>query len=95
LEIDEVSETLVVPRSTITIIGTTVNVKGDVDISDKDLTKIPYKFGTVIGSFKCFNNNLTSLEGAPLKVGGDFYCANNPGSKNFVKPLGVKGKFVK
>jgi hypothetical protein len=30
-------------------------------------------------SFYCHNNhNLTSLEGAPESVSGDFYCDNNP-----------------
>ena len=35
------------------------------------------KFGVVKGSFYCYGNQLTSLEGAPQKVGGDFNCAYN------------------
>ena len=34
------------------------------------------------GDFYCRNNHLTSLEGAPLKVGVSFfYCENNPVSE--------------
>jgi hypothetical protein len=29
------------------------------------------------GNFTCFSNRLTSLEGAPKKVGGEFDCFNN------------------
>ncbi len=31
----------------------------------------------VTGDFYCSNNQLTSLQGAPQKVGGAFYCSNN------------------
>jgi len=36
------------------------------------------RFSTSVGrSLFCDNNNLTSLEGAPMSVGGDFYCRGN------------------
>jgi len=35
------------------------------------------KFGVVTGSFNCGGNSLTSLEGAPHKVGGSFFCDKN------------------
>jgi hypothetical protein len=35
------------------------------------------RFGVVTGDFNCYNNKLTSLEGAPQEVGGDFHCGNN------------------
>ena len=54
-----------------------LNVKGDVHLANKNLTKLPFKFGKVGGDFNCSYNNLTSLEGAPQKVGGSFYCHNN------------------
>ena len=57
--------------------GGLVNVDGDVDLYDKELTHIPLKFGKVTGDFKCSNNNLTSLEGCPVRVGGGFDCGNN------------------
>ena len=54
-----------------------VDVDGDVKLSNKNLKKIPIKFGNVIGHFKCYNNQLTSLEGAPQLVGGHFGCSGN------------------
>ena len=54
-----------------------VDVDGDVDLSGKGLTKLPFKFGIVSGFFDCDTNQLTSLKGAPQEVGGDFDCDNN------------------
>jgi hypothetical protein len=58
-------------------IGKKVNVTGDVDLSALELTKLPITFGYVKGSFTCVDNNLTSLEGAPEKVGEAFACSYN------------------
>jgi hypothetical protein len=54
-----------------------IDVDGDVDLSYKELDKIPIKFRNVIGNFYCYHNKLTSLEGGPESVGGHFYCDNN------------------
>ena len=54
-----------------------IDVDGDVNLYNKNLTKIPFKFRNVSGYFSCNNNQLTSLEGAPSSVGGCFYCHNN------------------
>lgn len=54
-----------------------VDVDGDVDLSYRELTKLPLKFGEVTGSFCCSDNQLTSLEGSPKYVGGDFSCGYN------------------
>jgi hypothetical protein len=54
-----------------------VDVQGIVNLSDRNLTKIPFKFGVVNGSFYCGYNQLTSLEGAPEKVARNFYCNSN------------------
>ena len=54
-----------------------VNVFGNVDISGRDLTKLPCVFHAVSGSFRCNSNELTSLEGAPREVGGVFDCGHN------------------
>jgi len=35
------------------------------------------RFGTVGGGFSCYNNQLTTLEGAPRTVGGTFDCSVN------------------
>jgi hypothetical protein len=34
-----------------------------------------------VDDFDCSSNSLTSLEGAPQKVGGYFYCSDNPVSE--------------
>ena len=54
-----------------------LNVKGDVYISNENLTKLPFKFGKVEGNFWCTDNNLTSLEGSPREVERTFWCNNN------------------
>lgn len=55
----------------------TVDVKSNVDISDRMLTKIPLMFNHVYGSFYASNNQLRNLEGAPQVVDGDFLVFNN------------------
>jgi len=54
-----------------------VDVNGDVDLYNKKLTKLPLKFGKVTGGFYCSYNQLTTLEGSPREVGGNFNCNNN------------------
>jgi hypothetical protein len=55
-----------------------VDVDGDFYCSDQDLTDFKgVRFGVVTDDFNCSNNRLTSLEGAPQKVGRGFYCPNN------------------
>ena len=53
-----------------------IDVDGNVDLGDKNLSKLPIKFGKV-GGFYCYNNKLTSLEGAPNHVDGNFNCKYN------------------
>lgn len=55
----------------------TVDVNGTVDLSFKNLTKIPVQFGVVKGDFNCSNNKLLSLDGSPKSVGVSFFCHNN------------------
>ena len=55
-----------------------VSVVGGCKLRDiKTVTQLPVLFASVGGHFYCFNNQLTSLEGAPQSVGGNFYCFNN------------------
>src|SRR3990167_8980026 len=55
----------------------TVDVKGIVNLSYKNLKEFPVQFGKVGWNFYCHYNQLKSLKGAPLKVGKSFYCHNN------------------
>ena len=58
-------------------IGKTVKVTGDVNLSRLGLTKIPINFTEVGGNFWCYANKLTSLTGAPRRVGGGIFCSYN------------------
>lgn len=53
-----------------------INVNGSVNLYGKNLYYIPYKFGTVSGSFDCRMNHLTSLQNCPTVVGDTFHCWN-------------------
>jgi len=48
----------------------TINSDGTIDVDG-----CPKEVG---GSFNCFNNQLTTLEGGTREVGRGFYCYNNP-----------------
>ena len=50
--------------------GKLLDVTGDVDLSNINLSKLPFKFGKVSGGFYCSSNQLETLEGAPKEVGG-------------------------
>ena len=54
-----------------------IDVDGDVNLSNYNLSKLLIKFGRVSGNFYCDNNQLTSLKGAPSYVRGHFYCSYN------------------
>ena len=55
----------------------TFSCEGSIDLSNLGLKELPVKFKEVGGDFYCYNNRLTTLEGAPERVGGDFSCRNN------------------
>ena len=54
-----------------------IDVDGEVDLSRKKLTKIPFNFGKVSGNFYCHTNQLTLLKGVLNTVGGCFDCTDN------------------
>jgi hypothetical protein len=54
-----------------------VDVDGNVDLSSRNLSILPLKFGRVMGNFNIQNNLLSTLYGAPKAVGGNFNCFNN------------------
>ena len=71
----------------------TYSAEGDVNLSNRGLTKLPIKFKEVGGGFYCEDNQLTSLEGAPQKVGGYFYCSYNQLTTLEGAPQEVGGDF--
>lgn len=71
----------------------TIDVKGNVNIMNKNLTKLPIKFRKVTGNFYCAYNQLTSLEGSPKEVGGSFICAYNQLKSLEGSPKKVGGNF--
>ena len=75
-------------------IGKTVKVTGDVDLSGMGLTKIPINFTEVRGIFDCSHNQLTSLEGAPRKVGRHFYCYENELTSLEGQPESIGGRII-
>ena len=54
-----------------------IDVNGDVDLYNCNLTELPLVFNKVSGWFDCGKNRLTSLKGSPKWVGGSFACSNN------------------
>ena len=71
-----------------------VDVQGSFDCSNRELKSLcGIKFGTVEGSFNCYDNNLTTLEGAPQTVGGDFSCWGNQLTTLEGAPRTVEGDF--
>ena len=50
-----------------------IDVNGNVNLNNKNLKELPYKFGKVGGYFSLSDNkNLTSLKNCPYFVGGSF-----------------------
>ena len=73
--------------------GKLLDVDGYVNLSNKNLSKLPFKFGKVSGSFYCRWNQLKTLEGAPKTVGGDFDCRWNQLKTLEGAPKEVGGSF--
>jgi hypothetical protein len=71
-----------------------VDVDGDVYISYKSLSKLPIKFGRVTGHFRCYSNNLTSLEGCPPEIREDFWCSKNQLTSLEGCPREIGGNFL-
>ena len=73
-----------------------VDVQGSFDCSGRRLPKtslVGIRFGGVTRNFSCAHNRLTSLAGAPQKVGGDFYCDHNLLTSLVGAPQTVGGSF--
>jgi len=70
-----------------------IDVNGDVDLSIRNLKKLPLTFRHVSGNFNCYNNKLITLEGSPQKVEGNFYCSRNKLTSLEGSPQKVEGYF--
>ncbi|MGZ8984556.1 MAG: hypothetical protein ACXW11_11505 [Methylotenera sp.] len=71
----------------------TVDVDGDVFLIEKELIEIPVQFGKVSEFFLCVKNKLSSLEGCPKEVVGDFDCSDNELTSLEGSPKIVGGTF--
>lgn len=91
-EIDSICKKYGIKNYSINIDGS-IDVDGDINLSYKELTKIPLKFGKVSGDFHCDGNLLESLEGCPTSVGGGFFCYENQLESLEGCPKSVGGDF--
>ena len=57
--------------------GLVVNVNGNVNFGKLHLTKIPFKFGKIVGNFSAPKTGLITLENGPDMVGGNFDVDSN------------------
>ena len=69
-----------------------IDYDGDVILKCK-MSSLPIYFNRVGGYFGCFNDELTTLEGAPREVGGDFICFSNKLTSLEGAPEKVGGHF--
>lgn len=70
----------------------TIDVDGDVRLNEYGFDVLPFKFGRVSGEFDCSYNKLTTLEGCPYYVGGDFTVNSNQRLINLIgSPVEVGG----
>jgi hypothetical protein len=61
---------------------------------DKGFTSLPNDVPKYVGGdFDCYENKLTSLQGAPKYVGGSFWCSNNELTSLQYAPKYVGGNF--
>lgn len=54
-----------------------VDAHGPVNMSNRNLKKIPIKFNRCTSDFICSHNKLETLENSPFSVHGNFNCSNN------------------
>lgn len=71
-----------------------VDIFGSLDLSSKNLTKLPFQFGEIHGSFSCSDNHLSSLKNAPKIVRGNFICKDNKLKSLDFSPIEVYGNYV-
>ena len=91
-EIEEICRKYNIRNYTINEDGS-IDVDGNVDLSNRNLTELPLTFGRVTSHFNCSYNKLTTLKGSPKYVGYNFYCDNNELTSLEYSPEEVKGDF--
>ena len=90
--INEICEEHKIKNYTINEDGT-IDVDGEVNLSQRGLDELPLNFNRVTGNFYCNGNNLTTLKGSPKYVGGGFYCGYNDLPSLEFGPIEVGGTF--
>ena len=69
-------------------------VECNIDLSGQNLTRLPDLSAVIVkGGFYCYNNQLTTLAGAPQAVVGVFHCYNNQLTTLAGAPQAVGGDF--
>jgi len=74
----------------------TIDVKSDVNLTYKNLTKFPdfIKFNIIKGSFYCNHNKLKSLKGSPNIVNVSFFCNDNELTSLNYGPIIVNSSYI-
>lgn len=54
-----------------------VSYEGDVFLKNRSLTNLPFQFEHIEGSFFCNHSGLSTLEGSPRTVSGEFMCTGS------------------
>jgi hypothetical protein len=75
-EIDEICKKYGITNYSINTDGY-IDVNGNVNLSNYNLTELPLKFNKVTGNFSCYRNKLSTFNGSPNYIGGNFYCSFN------------------
>ena len=76
VDIEAWCEEIGIKRYTINSQGE-IDVNGNVNLNNKNLKELPYKFGRVDGYFDIGGNpNLTSLKNCPNKIVGDYFSCS-------------------
>ena len=91
MSIDEICDKYGIENYTIND-DKSIDVNGDVNLKLLTITKLPLKFGSVSGYFDC-PLGLTTLEGSPKYVGGNFNCSSNELTSLSGSPESVGGHF--
>jgi hypothetical protein len=73
--------------------GGSIDVDGNVDLYNCNITELPLRFNKVTGWFDCGYNNLTTLEGCPRWIGSWFSCDHNKLTSLEFSPDYVGDKF--